>query len=68
MTGKTGDETETLRDAAFNPFRPRVDPINGVDLSMMIGNLKLTTAQRLAKNTGSAINIARLRNAARRVR
>jgi hypothetical protein len=68
MNEETDDEPETLRDAAFNPFRPRVDPLNGVDLSMMLDNLKLTTAQRLAKNTGSAINLARLRNAARRGR
>jgi hypothetical protein len=49
-------------------FRPVVDEINGVDVSMMISNLRLSPAERLRKNTVAAINIARLRNAARRGR
>lgn len=65
---KSADEPNVLRDAPYNPFGAVIDPVNGVDLTSMIRNLKLTPAERLRVNTGSAINIARFRNAARRGR
>jgi hypothetical protein len=68
MSEEKSGKPDALRDEPFDPFRPVVDPVNGVDLGSMMRNLKLTTAQRLKNNTGSAINIARFRNAARRGR
>jgi hypothetical protein len=64
-------ERRRMAKVPHNPadvFRPVVDEINGVDVSMMISNLRLSPADRLRNNTIAAINIARLRNAARRGR
>ena len=68
MSDEKNGKPGVLRDQAFDPFRPVVDPINGVDLGSMMRNLRLTPAERLHNNTVAAINIARLRNAARRGR
>jgi hypothetical protein len=61
-------EPDTLRDASFDAFLAPVDPINGVDISMMMRNLTKTPAERLRYNTGSAIAVGRLYNIARRKR
>lgn len=66
MSDEKDRETGILRDAPYNPFGAVIDPINGVDLSSMIRNLKMTPAERLRANTAAAINIAPLYNLARR--
>lgn len=60
---KKGDE---LRDEPIDWSTVAIDPINGVDLTMMRRNLQKTVAERVAYNTGSAINIAPLFNLANR--
>jgi hypothetical protein len=68
MSEEKNGKLDALRDESFDPFRPVIDPINGVDLGLMMRNLRLTPAQRLQNNTIAAINISRFRNAARRGR
>jgi hypothetical protein len=61
-------EPDKRHDPPFDPFRAPVDPINGVDISMMMRNLTKTPAERLRYNTGSAIAVGRLYNIANRKR
>jgi len=59
---------DVVREGGAAAFQPRLDPINGVDLTGMMQALRRTPAERLRYATHAARNIGRLVRASRRGR